>query len=227
VIVAESENQLHTAVASRVPATIRLSDWRPLALVAAWSLLLVAGFYALWRHGTTSGDGGEPARFWPTKSRIARDGRPTLLVLAHPLCACTCASLSELERLVTVYRDRVDTQVLFIAPPGSDASWRESDLYNYACRIPGVTVHVDIDRHDAQLFGARTSGSCLLYGSEDRLRLHGGMTASRGPEGDNQGRSTIEAFLLAADVQFDATPVFGSPRFESAVGCFETKCPSK
>ena len=91
----------------------------------------------------------------------------------------------------------------------------------------GVTAHVDIGRRDTVRFGARISGSCLLYDSDGRLSFHGGMTASRGHEGENQGRSSIEAFLLAADVQFNARPVFDCPLFEREIGCNKTKSPSK
>lgn len=197
------------------PAVIRLSDRMIPVLVAVWGLLVVVGLCALWSYGSTSGDDEMPPLAWPTASRIARDGKPTLLFFAHPLCPCSRASLAELARIEAICHDRVDTHVIFIAPREADASWRDSDLYSEARAIPGVAVQADIDRREARLFRVRTSGSCLLYGSDGKLLFHGGLTASRGHEGDNRGRSSVEALLLGDHAEVSTTPVFGCALFEN------------
>jgi len=201
--------------ATQDPLTgIRLSDWPILTLVIVWGLLVFVGLYVLWRYAATPGDAGAPPAYWPTQSAIVRDGRHTLVVVAHPLCPCTRASLSELARLLAVCHDRVDTHVLFIAPAGTDGSWRNSDLLSQARQIPGVTVHVDTDRREARLLGAKTSGCCLLYGSDGRLLFQGGVTEARGHEGESEGRCSLEALLSGDGPRSDATSVFGCPLFE-------------
>jgi hypothetical protein len=109
---------------------------------------------------------------------------------------------------------RVDAHVLFIAPVGTDASWRNSELCAKARSIAGVTVDVDADRREARLFGASTSGSCLLYGSDGALLFHGGVTGARGHEGENEGRRLLQAQLLEQDSRGGASRVFGCPLFE-------------
>lgn len=51
------------------------------------------------------------------------------------------------------------------------------------------------DRDGAELsrFGFRTSGDTRLYAPDGALVFHGGITASRGHEGDNPGQSAVLA----------------------------------
>jgi hypothetical protein len=139
--------------------------------------------------------------------------RPTLLVFAHPACPCTRATLAELERLLATCCDQFDAHVLFIAPEGTDSSWRDTDLVRTARRIPSVTVHVDAGRRETDLFRERTSGACLVYDTSGRLLFNGGLTAARGHEGDNPGTAAIKA-LMARKGEQPPVPVFGCPLFE-------------
>lgn len=205
-------------------AGMRLSNGAILAIVAAWGLLVAVGLCALWRYVAAPGESGAPPVTWPAQSQVNRDGKPTLLFFAHPMCPCTLASLSELERLAAVCHDGVDIQVLFIAPDGTDDSWRESGLYAIARRIPGVKAHTDASRRETELFRARTSGTCLLYDRDGRLLFHGGLTAARGHEGDNEGSRSIKAILMGKDVQHYETSVFGCPLFENETGTLSAKC---
>lgn len=183
------------------------------AMVALWSLVVAAGTCALWQYAGVPGDSGSPPTTWPVQSKIARDGRPTLLIFAHPLCPCTRATLAELERLVASCRDQFDAHVLFIAPEGTDSSWQDTELLRMARRIPHVTVHVDAGRRETDLFRERTSGACLVYGANGQLLFNGGLTAARGHEGDNPGTDAIKALMTRHGEQ-PATPVFGCPLFE-------------
>jgi hypothetical protein len=69
-----------------------------------------------------------------------------------------------------------------------------SDLWHAAENIPGVRVVRD-DGTEARRFGARVSGQVLAYSGGGRLAFNGGITGSRGHEGDNAGRSAVEAML--------------------------------
>src|SRR5436190_6315 len=81
--------------------------------------------------------------------------------------------------------------------------------------IPGVTVRADVDGEAARRFGAATSGQALLYTADGRLLFSGGITESRGHEGDNAGRSAIAALVLGAEpTKLATSPVYGCPLFE-------------
>jgi hypothetical protein len=48
-----------------------------------------------------------------------------------------------------------------------------------------------------------------LYAPTGKLLFSGGITASRGHEGDNVGRSAIVSFILNGHAPVNHTPVFG------------------
>jgi hypothetical protein len=196
------------------PTQVPLSNRQMVVLLSVWGLLVILGVCALWQFGGTAGDDNAPPSHWPAQTQIARDGQPTLLIFAHPLCPCTRATLADLARLMTICRGRVDTHVLFIAPKGMDAASNTSGLYGQAREIPGVSVSEDQDRREAKLFSVRTSGSCLLYNAAGNLMFHGGLTSERGHEGDSIGSVAIEKILLGKSVETTVSQVFGCPLFE-------------
>ena len=158
---------------------------------------------------------GPPAAaptMWPASSGLARAANgPTLLLLLHPRCPCSRATVAELSRIVSHTRDRLAVDVLFVVPEGLDARWAMSDLYRAACAIPGVHVSLDPGGREARSFGGVTSGQALFYDAAGALRFAGGITPGRGHAGDNQGEATVEALALdhAGEPLAAASPVFG------------------
>ena len=71
-----------------------------------------------------------------------------------------------------------------------------------------VLVDRDADGVEAARFGAKTSGQALLYAADGRLLFHGGLTPSRGHEGDNEGLRRVTA-ILDGKAARDESPVFG------------------
>ncbi len=137
----------------------------------------------------------------------------TLVMIAHPRCPCTRATLGELARLMAKAQGRLKTYVLFIRPEGSPVDWEKTDLWAEASAIPGVTVLVDDQGAEAERFQAATSGQNLLYSPEGKLLFSGGITFSRGHEGDNAGSGTILSILNGNEAPQSETPVFGCPLF--------------
>jgi hypothetical protein len=116
--------------------------------------------------------------------------------------------VAELARLLARVGDRVDTHVLMLAPANQTDHWVHSDLWRAAAALPGVQMAIDSRGEHARLFGSSTSGQVLLYDAGGRLQFAGGITASRGHEGGNAGRSALES-LIAGSPATAATPVFG------------------
>ena len=112
---------------------------------------------------------------------------------------------------------KLNATVLMIRPSGKPRGWEQTDLWKSAATIPGVVVKTDISGSESQLFGANTSGQALLYGPDNRLLFHGGITESRGHCGDNAGESAIETIVLGSCHQSvnvaPQTPVYGCPLF--------------
>jgi len=64
---------------------------------------------------------------------------------------------------------------------------------------------------ECEKFRAQTSGLTLLYSVTGELLFQGGITPSRGHEGDNDGTAALEAILLKQQTQVRQTSVFGCP----------------
>jgi hypothetical protein len=183
-----------------------------IAACAVWVLMVGAGLSLLLAYENAPGPDAAPPSRWPADSRIqpAAD-RATLIMLAHPHCPCTRASIGELARLMTQAQDRVTTYVLFLKPAGSSDDWEKTDLWQSAASIPGVNVLVDDGGVEAQRFQAMTSGYTVLYDAGGRLIFSGGITSSRGHFGDNAGRSAIVSLLNTGKADRAETFAFGCP----------------
>jgi hypothetical protein len=172
--------------------------------------LVVVGLMQLWSYGAARAQPADAPTRWPDACGIERDpSKPTLLVFAHPHCPCTRATISELERIAARCRDEVSIVVLFILPPTLDDEWAKSERWNAAAAIPNVVVRLDRDGVHATRFGARASGQTLLYDRRGELVFAGGVTASRGHEGDNPGAAAVIAFARDGRASCSSAPVFG------------------
>jgi hypothetical protein len=138
------------------------------------------------------------------------------------------ASLSELARALAEADRNVDTHVFFIRPRSVPAGWERTDLWRWLEGMPGVQLHSDEAQTEARRFGVRTSGHVLLYDRAGDLVFSGGITAGRGHEGDNAGRSGLIGRLRGGTVGRMDTPVFGCPLFsdhDPAAPCCEEAGP--
>jgi hypothetical protein len=180
---------------SRAGAAAR-PRWVLAVLGVVWCGAVLGGMTALARYTNTAGPLAEPPARLPADSALrAAPGRFLLVMLAHPLCPCTRASLTELEAVMAQAGGRADAHVLFLRPERAEAEWEEGALWQRAAAIPGVTVHKDAGGVEAGRFGATTSGHVMLFDDTGRLRFSGGITGARGHEGNNSGRAAVEALL--------------------------------
>jgi hypothetical protein len=182
---------------------------------AVLTIAIVAGMGMLWRYSLTPGVAGAPPAVWPTQSRLARRaGALTLVMLIHPHCSCSRASLEELATLMAQADGQLDANVIFLDPPGFDGSWTKTDLWQSAMAIRRVSATVDHGR-EARLFRAATSGQTMVYGGDGRLLFSGGITAARGHYGDNAGTQAIAALLERPVAQSGGgrTAVYGCALF--------------
>ena len=208
---------------SRVP---RPKKVRVVLFVSVISWLVIVGFgiSILWGYENTPGVAAEPPRQWPVDSKVqpALD-HATLLILAHPHCPCTRATIGELGSIMAHTQGRLTAYVVFLKPPGFSEDWEKSDLWQSAASIPGVKTIIDNDGAEADRFHAATSGQTLLYDAGGRLLFSGGITASRGHSGDNAGRDAIVSLVNAGVAERTETLVFGCPLFDPNSECRVSK----
>jgi hypothetical protein len=136
----------------------------------------------------------------------------------HPHCPCSRASLSELAILLAHASQAVCADVVFVAPRGAPADWVETDLWKSAGEISGVNRSIDRDGAQARIFGVLTSGATVVYDAGGNLLFSGGITESRGHEGDNAGVDAILSALRGGPTTFSTTRVFGCALFGSSDG---------
>jgi len=182
---------------------------------AAWSGVIGAGFALLQKYETTPGRAAISPRVWPAESEIPfRSGQANLVMVLHPHCPCSRASIAELAKIMTRCQGRLNCHVIFVKPPGFPVGWERTDLWRQAVAIPGVTVSCDEEGLEARRFEAVTSGQVFCYEPHGQLVFSGGVTLARGHEGDNPGRVAILRFLTEGRGELPGTPVFGCPLFD-------------
>jgi hypothetical protein len=187
-----------------------------------WLLAVCTGLWILWGYENTPGVSAKPPVLWPADSRIQRpQGSATLVMLVHPHCPCTRATLGELAGIMAHAQGRLNAYVLFLKPAGFSEDWEKTDLWQTAAGIPGVSVMVDDRGTEARLFNSSTSGQTILYDAKGDLLFSGGITGSRGHSGDNAGRSAILSLVNAEGAERAETFVFGCPLFDRNSECLE------
>jgi hypothetical protein len=195
---------------ARKPPTILLVS------LTFWFVAVGIGLGLLIRYENKAGAVAQPPAEWPAESAIRRiPGKPTLVMLVHPKCPCSRASIGELAQLMVSIQGRASTNVLFVKPKGFAEDWEKSDLWTSAAIIPGVEVSVDNEGVEARRFASETSGQVVLYGADGHLLFSGGITVARGHSGDNAGRDAIVALITGNGSVVEQNPVFGCPLFNS------------
>ena len=190
-----------------------------------WVATVVAGLAALQSYKSRPGTAGHtPAVFCGLPPLANSAGRPRLLMFVHPKCPCSRASLGELARIVDRERGKVAVDVVFVTPRGASPDWAQTSLRTQAAEIPDVRL-LDDDGTLARRLGAETSGYVVLYAADGKLLFSGGITRSRGHEGESSGGRAILSLLdgdpdAASGVK---TTVYGCPLFTPGE-CAESNC---
>jgi hypothetical protein len=176
---------------------------------ALWGTTVVMAVEAIRRFESTPGLAADAASFWPADAGVARahDGS-TLVMLVHPHCSCSRASVKELEKILERAPRSMRAYVLVYRPRDFPAGWEQTEVYRAATALRRTEVIIDLDGREAKRFGGFTSGQTFLYDATGRLRFSGGITSLRGHEGANRGRADVIR-LASSPVGTGTHPVFG------------------
>ena len=205
-------------------------------LVTTWTVLTFLCFLVVMPSiGKDPYHSGELALTWPNSTKLTNvSNSGHLVVFVHPYCPCTRTTLRNLDELTDLIKIEVSVVQL-----------RNASLESLHTPIPSIARIVqennwslipDYDGTQAYIFGVKTSGECLLYAPNGDLLFAGGITVSRGHQGDNEGLSTLKELVhqLASppsgsvsstkehrsseSYKYAQFPTFGCPLF------VETKC---
>jgi len=186
-------------------------NWRLTALlIAAWTVFAGFGVTKMLQYELTPAADAVAPEAWPAAAEVDRDPtRPTLVLFLHPHCPCSRATLAELERLLSTCENQFALRMIFAVPEAGGEAWRQTALVQKAENIERGAVSFDVAGTQAARFGARTSGQALLYAADGQLLYRGGLTPSRGHEGDNAGRTALTALLNNRPSNCKQSAVFG------------------
>ena len=112
-------------------------------------------------------------------------------------------------RIMASCRGRVDASVLLLSTEGADPEWEQTDARAALLAMPGIRVVSDPGGVEAGVFGAETSGKTLLFDGQGRLVFSGGITGSRGHEGDNPGEDAVIDWITRGTSDLRTSAVYG------------------
>jgi hypothetical protein len=175
-----------------------------------WIGMILAGSRALMRYEYGSATPGQPPSQWPARSRLRppRD-QFVLVMVAHPDCPCTRASVAQLEELMARLNGKLAAYVLFNKPEAILGQVRASELWKKAENIPGTSVVYDLHAEESLAFGGLVSGQTMLYDPAGHLVFTGGLTSARGREGASAGAGAVLLRVVGNPNAIANTPVFG------------------
>lgn len=192
----------------RPVSPVRTSRVATVMAVVSWGALLLGGMAVLDAYALEAGPRGMP-QWTRDPSGASADGRWRLVMVLHPKCPCSRASVAELARLVPRLLPGTEAVVLAYCPGAEHERWADTPLLRAAAAIPGVHVRIDRDGREAELVGGRTSGHVALFHPDGRLMFSGGITPARGHEGDSLGQRAILACMEGRGASPVEAPVFG------------------
>lgn len=186
------------------------------ALGTLWTLAIFVGGYAMISYEVTPGLSAAPTDKFPASSKVRLSKtKCTLIMLAHPLCPCTEASITELEKIMSRHGSKLEAYILFLAPSSPPPEWNANSATRRKAEsargIRGIRIIEDIDGSEAKIFSAKTSGECLLYNTDGDLLFNGGLTAARGTTGDNENTRSLVSILESQPATAHRALVFGCP----------------
>ena len=183
--------------------TIAMFGWIGVVLIATAGLA---------HYSTVPGSKGNVPRAWPRELPFdrSREGATAVLML-HPHCPCSLATMSELERLVAELERQPRGLVLFFVPDGESDDWTAGPpLWDRADRLPGFEPAVDRSGEYSRELGGLTSGHLVVFDRAGQVSFSGGITPSRGHEGSSPARQAALEALRGATHPANAD-VFGCP----------------
>lgn len=181
----------------------------PLVCWVLWFSCTCVGLLVLADHASRPGQSAQALASWPAQSNLQRSTETfTLLTFLHPLCPCSRASLAELARIQSAAQGRTEIVAVIGLPEGL-TSGDAREMVETVQRIPGARIVLDPNEVETRRFGCYTSGQALLYTPQGKLCYQGGITGSRGHEGDNAGKSALLAALEQNAPTLTSAPVYG------------------
>lgn len=176
--------------------------------VLLWALMVSLCFIGLMQYKAEPGTQSQPPKVAPTANEPHSSLNNQLLVFLHPQCACSFATLNELKRLMHSIND-TPTLTIYFADIMPIAELKTHGLWELATSISSAHVTIDTDNQRIDTFDQHVSGNILFYNRDGQLAFNGGITSSRGHEGDSQGKLKLMAILNQESPAYASSETYG------------------
>lgn len=175
------------------------------AALGAWIAVIVTGSIKLAAHANA---GIVPVSA-TSMEKLSKTGAARLEMFLHPHCPCSAASLRELQRILARAEATTRCNIYFYRPANQPDEWVQGAHWQTALQLPNVQTLIDPAGAVSAQRGIRASGEVQAFDATGACRFQGGVTPSRGHEGDSLGKSAVLAVLNNQPPQINSTPVFG------------------
>lgn len=173
------------------------------------------------------------ALFQASSTQVNESSLPILLFFAHPHCPCTRASLREFTSILERSADIPKRVVIIFFHPDSSltdatatwaqtsSTWQSAHLLGQ--RFSSLRIVTDTNGRIAQSYHVTNSGHTILARADGTILFQGGITPSRGHEGENAGKHAVLTLLkdprhtLSSDFIISHTYTFGCSLTDSGV----------
>lgn len=159
--------------------------WSFPLLIGLWTVMICGNLTSLISHAGKPVAKAQGLNRWPEETQFGKIGdKRVLAVFLHPHCACSLATLKELDRLLPSLIGTMDVRLIFIQPEGRNLEWVRSGLWQKAIALPGVRVLIDPSGSEIDRFGPKVSGHAMLFDEAGRLVVSGGLATALGREAE-------------------------------------------
>lgn len=148
----------------------------------------------------------------PASSQLTEIGKPQLLLFLHPRCSCSKATVSELSRILPELKDTAVTVVF--NNPTADPRWTEGELWTQVQALPKVRLVNDLGGVETKLYQVQTSGHAVLTDANGAIVFSGGITPSRGHQGESEGKTFLQSWEKLQTKESLFSKVFGCGLFK-------------
>jgi hypothetical protein len=184
--------------------------WLPVTVaVIFWAILVLVGGMLLVKYQMAPGEQKPGPERLPESQTHQGQSLSEMLVFLHPKCPCSRATVEELDRLMADTTGKLKVKAYFVGPQNAADDWTQSPLVVRARSIPNIEVAYDAGGAHAKAFGALTSGQAFVFDPKGKKVYQGGLTASRGHEGANEGCASIVEYVKTGKLPPSQPPVFG------------------
>jgi len=135
-----------------------------------------------------------------------RSDRVRLLLAVHTMCPCSSATLKNILGLSQTERNRLDITIVVTGPGATPNSSAQNVCL--ARSIQGANLVFCSESEAVRIYHARTSGQAFIYALSGKLVFSGGLTESRGTQGDSVGMNALHLAIQGKACPATA-PVYG------------------